>query len=67
MISSPSVSACRPAQRQRAERVSRCSSAHEMHHRGQLMLLERLVGVVPHLTREGQARLAAMQAAKLSA
>jgi uncharacterized damage-inducible protein DinB len=24
---------------------------HEMHHRGQLMLLERMVGVVPHLTR----------------
>ena len=40
---------------------------HEMHHRGQLMLLERLVGVVPHLTREMQARMAAMQAAKVSA
>ena len=25
---------------------------HEMHHRGQLMLVERLIGVVPHLTRE---------------
>lgn len=24
---------------------------HEMHHRGQLMLIERMVGVVPHLTR----------------
>ena len=32
---------------------------HEMHHRGQLMLIERLVGVVPHLTREMQARHAA--------
>jgi len=29
---------------------------HEMHHRGQLMLLERMVGVVPHLTREREAR-----------
>ena len=29
---------------------------HEMHHRGQLMLAERLIGLVPHLTRE---RLAA--------
>jgi uncharacterized damage-inducible protein DinB len=29
---------------------------HEMHHRGQLMLLQRLVGVVPHLTRQRQAR-----------
>ena len=40
---------------------------HEMHHRGQLMLLERMVGVVPHLTREMQARIAAMQAGKASA
>jgi uncharacterized damage-inducible protein DinB len=29
---------------------------HEMHHRGQLMLIERLVGVVPHLTRQRQER-----------
>src|SRR5579863_5293467 len=29
---------------------------HEMHHRAQLMLIERLVGVVPHLTRARQAR-----------
>jgi uncharacterized damage-inducible protein DinB len=32
---------------------------HEMHHRGQLMLLERLFGIVPHMTREMQARMAA--------
>ncbi len=32
---------------------------HEMHHRGQLMLLERMVGVVPHLTRQRQAQQAA--------
>jgi uncharacterized damage-inducible protein DinB len=32
---------------------------HEMHHRGQLMLLERLVGVVPHLTRQRQEQQAA--------
>ena len=31
---------------------------HEMHHRGQLMLIERLLGIVPHLTRERQARMA---------
>ena len=37
---------------------------HEMHHRGQLMLIERLIGVVPHLTREMQARLAAASSAK---
>ncbi len=28
---------------------------HEMHHRGQLMLLQRLIGQVPHLTRQRQA------------
>ena len=31
---------------------------HEMHHRGQLMLMERLLGIVPHLTREREARMA---------
>jgi uncharacterized damage-inducible protein DinB len=36
---------------------------HEMHHRGQLMLLERMIGMTPHLTREQQARMAAMKAA----
>jgi uncharacterized damage-inducible protein DinB len=35
---------------------------HEMHHRGQLMLLERMVGVVPHLTRQMQAMMAQRQA-----
>ncbi len=29
---------------------------HEMHHRGQLMLVERLIGVVPHLTRQREER-----------
>lgn len=32
---------------------------HEMHHRGQLMVVERLLGIVPHLTRERQARMGA--------
>ena len=36
---------------------------HEMHHRGQLMLIERLIGIVPHMTREMQSRLAAAAAA----
>jgi uncharacterized damage-inducible protein DinB len=31
---------------------------HEMHHRGQLMLVERILGIVPHLTREMEARFA---------
>jgi uncharacterized damage-inducible protein DinB len=33
-----------------------------MHHRGQLMLIERMLDVVPHLTREMQARFAAVSA-----
>jgi uncharacterized damage-inducible protein DinB len=36
---------------------------HEMHHRGQLMVMQRMLGHVTHLTREGQARLAAAAAA----
>jgi uncharacterized damage-inducible protein DinB len=36
---------------------------HEMHHRGQLMLMERLIGIVPHMTRDMQARLATSGAA----
>ena len=31
---------------------------HEMHHRAQLMLVERLIGIVPHLTRQMQERMA---------
>ena len=37
---------------------------HEMHHRGQLMLIERIIGIVPHLTRDMQARFAAAAAKK---
>lgn len=37
---------------------------HEMHHRAQLMVVERLLGIVPHLTRERQARGSAAAAAK---
>jgi uncharacterized damage-inducible protein DinB len=37
---------------------------HEMHHRAQLMLIERQLGIVPHITRQFQERLAQMQAAK---
>jgi uncharacterized damage-inducible protein DinB len=32
---------------------------HEMHHRAQLFLIERIVGIVPHLTRARQERTAA--------
>ena len=34
---------------------------HEMHHRGQLMLIERIIGLVPHLTRQMQERMARQQ------
>ena len=34
---------------------------HEMHHRGQLMLIERILGIVPHLTKQQQERMARMQ------
>jgi uncharacterized damage-inducible protein DinB len=37
---------------------------HEMHHRSQLMLIERMLGITPHLTRQMEERIAAMQAAK---
>jgi uncharacterized damage-inducible protein DinB len=39
---------------------------HEMHHRGQLMLMQRMLGLTPHLTREAQERMARFtaQAAK---
>lgn len=37
---------------------------HEMHHRAQLMVMERMIGIVPHLTREFQERMARIQAAQ---
>lgn len=36
---------------------------HEMHHRAQLMLVERQLGITPHLTRAMQEYFAAMQSA----
>ncbi|HUB34679.1 MAG TPA: DinB family protein [Bryobacteraceae bacterium] len=38
---------------------------HEMHHRGQLMVVQRMLGITPHLTRQMEERIAAMQAAQL--
>jgi len=35
---------------------------HEMHHRAQLFLIERMIGIVPHLTRARQQRQAAATA-----
>ena len=47
-----------PASKSRFEMILGVKE-HEMHHRGQLMLVERMIGIVPHLTREFQARMAA--------
>jgi uncharacterized damage-inducible protein DinB len=40
---------------------------HEMHHRAQLMLMQRMIGITPHLTRERQARAAATAPAQAGA
>ena len=37
---------------------------HEMHHRAQLMLIERQLGIVPHLTRQFQEVVKQMRVAK---
>ncbi len=50
-----------PAAKSRFEMILAVKE-HEMHHRAQLMLIERMIGVVPHLTRQMQARMAAMTA-----
>jgi len=52
-----------PAKKSRFEMLL-SPKEHEMHHRGQLMTLQRMVGVVPHLTRArmAQARQAQAQA-----
>jgi uncharacterized damage-inducible protein DinB len=33
---------------------------HEMHHRAQLMVVERMLGIKPHLTRQMEERMAAV-------
>ena len=40
---------------------------HEMHHRGQLMLIQRMVGIVPHLTRQREERIRQREQAKIAA
>ena len=39
---------------------------HEMHHRGQLMLVERMLGITPHLTRQMEERIASMRRRRLA-
>lgn len=51
-----------PAFRTRFEMLL-SSKEHEMHHRAQLMTLQRMIGIVPHLTRRMQERMARAQGA----
>jgi len=40
---------------------------HEMHHRGQLMLMQRMIGITPHLTRQMEERMRARAQAAATA
>lgn len=51
-----------PASKTRLEMLI-SAKEHEMHHRGQLMVLQRIVGIKPHLTRQMEQRLAQAAAA----
>ncbi len=51
-----------PASKSRFEMLL-SAKEHEMHHRGQLMLLQRMIGLVPHITRRMQERMAQSAAA----
>jgi len=55
-----------PASKSRFEMILGVKE-HEMHHRAQVMVLQRMIGQVPHLTREMEARIAAMMASKATA
>ncbi len=52
-----------PPAKTRFEMISSVKE-HEMHHRGQLMLIERMIGITPHLTRQMQERMASALTAK---
>ena len=52
-----------PPQRTRFEMIL-SAKEHEMHHRGQLMLIQRMLGIVPHLTRQMQERMAQAMASQ---
>lgn len=55
-----------PASKSRFEMLM-SAKEHEMHHRGQLMVMQRMLGHTPHLTRLAQERMAAARAAAQSA
>jgi uncharacterized damage-inducible protein DinB len=52
-----------PATKSRLEMLM-SPKEHEMHHRGQLMVIQRMLGLTPHLTRDRQARAAQLQSAQ---
>ncbi len=52
-----------PAAKSRFEMLM-SAKEHEMHHRGQLMIAQRMMGLTPHLTRQMQERMAAAQVAQ---
>jgi uncharacterized damage-inducible protein DinB len=54
-----------PAVKSRLETLM-SAKEHEMHHRGQLMVMQRMIGMTPHLTRQMQERMA-RQAAQATA
>ncbi|HEY7290462.1 MAG TPA: DinB family protein [Vicinamibacterales bacterium] len=51
-----------PAEKSRFEMLM-SAKEHEMHHRGQLMTMQRMIGIVPHITRQFQERMAQRMAA----
>ena len=51
-----------PATKSRFEMLL-SAKEHEMHHRGQLMTMQRMNGIVPHVTRAAQERMARLTAA----
>jgi uncharacterized damage-inducible protein DinB len=51
-----------PAAKTRLEMLM-SAKEHEMHHRGQLMVMQRMLGMTPHLTRQMQERMARQAAA----
>jgi uncharacterized damage-inducible protein DinB len=59
MVTEPDVK----TQKSRFERLLGAKE-HEMHHRAQLMLIQRQLGIVPHLTRQFNERVAQMRAAR---
>ena len=55
-----------PSERSRFEMLL-AAKEHEMHHRAQLMVYERILGIVPHLTRRRAANAAAAAMAAATA